>query len=154
MAFAQIDWQDFVVVETIDFTSADESLELPAPSSVAQMESMTLAQKKMASMVMESEVAPGGSAGNDGKDTEDVPAGGEEEDGDMEMDMEEEEEESAEPAVTAPQQQPPPAQAAPQPEPVEKPKEVQKQPQAAIKIRKDYVPKCTSSALALSRLSF
>jgi hypothetical protein len=41
-------------VQTIEFTVADKNSELPAPMSVQEMESMTLAQKKMAAMIMES----------------------------------------------------------------------------------------------------
>ncbi|RXK38919.1 splicing factor 3A subunit 1 [Tremella mesenterica] len=52
-AFAAIDWQDFVVVETIEFTQNDMSLELPPPTSVDKLRSMSMAEKRMASMVME-----------------------------------------------------------------------------------------------------
>ena len=31
MAYAQIDWHDFVVVETVLFTDADEQADLPPP---------------------------------------------------------------------------------------------------------------------------
>lgn len=51
VAFAQIDWQDFVLVETIDFTSADETLSLPAPTSVEELESRTIAQKREAAQL-------------------------------------------------------------------------------------------------------
>ena len=48
-----IDWQDFVVVETIEFTQNDESLELPPPTSADKLRTMSMAEKRMASMVME-----------------------------------------------------------------------------------------------------
>jgi splicing factor 3A subunit 1 len=40
-------------VQTIEFTAADANAELPLPMSVQEVESMTLAQKRMAAMVME-----------------------------------------------------------------------------------------------------
>ncbi|KZS98947.1 hypothetical protein SISNIDRAFT_447772 [Sistotremastrum niveocremeum HHB9708] len=52
-AFAEIDWHDYAIVQTIEFTQADASAELPAPMSIAEVESMTLAQKQMAAMIME-----------------------------------------------------------------------------------------------------
>lgn len=63
-AFNEIDWQDFVVVGTVELTEADQHIDLPPPRSLREMETMTLAQKKMASMIMESEAA--------GEDAEDV----------------------------------------------------------------------------------
>jgi splicing factor 3A subunit 1 len=52
-AFGAIDWQDFVVVETIEFTQNDMELELPPPTNVNRLKSMSMAEKRMASMVME-----------------------------------------------------------------------------------------------------
>ncbi|GAK62365.1 pre-mRNA splicing factor [Moesziomyces antarcticus] len=52
-AFNEIDWQDFVVVGTVELSETDQHIDLPAPRSLREMESMTLAQKKMASMIME-----------------------------------------------------------------------------------------------------
>ncbi|KAG1877602.1 Pre-mRNA splicing factor PRP21 like protein-domain-containing protein [Suillus subalutaceus] len=52
-AFAEIDWHDYAIVQTIDFTVADANSELPPPMSVQEVESMTLAQKRMAAMIME-----------------------------------------------------------------------------------------------------
>ncbi|KAG8891832.1 SF3a splicing factor complex subunit, partial [Tulasnella sp. 403] len=52
-AFAEIDWHDYAIVQTIDFTSADAQSELPPPMSIAEVENMTLAQKKMAALIME-----------------------------------------------------------------------------------------------------
>ncbi|WRT66122.1 uncharacterized protein IL334_003075 [Kwoniella shivajii] len=52
-AFAAIDWQDFVTVETIEFTQNDEQLELPPPTSIDKLRTMSMAEKRMAAMVME-----------------------------------------------------------------------------------------------------
>ena len=40
-------------MQTIEFTAADAPAELPPPMSVQEVENMTLAQKRMAAMVME-----------------------------------------------------------------------------------------------------
>lgn len=55
IAFAEIDWQDFVVVSTVEFTEGDEAglVELPPPMSISEVENMTIAQRKMAAMIME-----------------------------------------------------------------------------------------------------
>ncbi|KAF8270335.1 Pre-mRNA splicing factor PRP21 like protein-domain-containing protein [Lactarius quietus] len=53
IAFAEIDWHDYAIVQTIEFTAADGPAELPPPMSVQEVENMTLAQKRMAAMVME-----------------------------------------------------------------------------------------------------
>ncbi|EPQ58449.1 hypothetical protein GLOTRDRAFT_114877 [Gloeophyllum trabeum ATCC 11539] len=53
IAFAEIDWHDYAIVQTIEFTAADANAELPPPMSVQEVESMTLAQKRMAAMIME-----------------------------------------------------------------------------------------------------
>lgn len=66
-AFNEIDWQDFVVVGTVELTEADQHIDLPPPRSLREMETMTLAQKKMASMIMESEAA-----GEDAEDLEEL----------------------------------------------------------------------------------
>ncbi|CAO3621302.1 unnamed protein product [Cunninghamella echinulata] len=50
LAYASIDWHDFVVVETIEFTAEDERMTLPGPMSLSELESMSLAQKRMASL--------------------------------------------------------------------------------------------------------
>jgi splicing factor 3A subunit 1 len=44
--FAQIDWHDFTVVATIEFTTADDQMELPPPTSLADLEYATLEQKR------------------------------------------------------------------------------------------------------------
>ncbi|KAF9448336.1 hypothetical protein P691DRAFT_705044, partial [Macrolepiota fuliginosa MF-IS2] len=56
IAFAEIDWHDYAIVQTIEFTAADANSELPPPMSVQEVESMTLAQKRMAAMIMENTV--------------------------------------------------------------------------------------------------
>jgi hypothetical protein len=53
VAFAEIDWHDYAIVQTIEFTAADAHAELPPPMSVQEVENMTLAQKRMAAMIME-----------------------------------------------------------------------------------------------------
>lgn len=57
-AFAEIDWQDFVVVATVEVTEADQHIDLPAPMSLREVENMTMAQKRMATMIMEEEGLP------------------------------------------------------------------------------------------------
>ncbi|TFY66721.1 hypothetical protein EVG20_g4358, partial [Dentipellis fragilis] len=52
-AFTEIDWHDYAIVQTIEFTAADAASELPPPMSVQEVENMTLAQKRMAAMIME-----------------------------------------------------------------------------------------------------
>ena len=44
--FAQIDWHDFVVCETIEFTRTDEAVKLPLPTSLNELENMTIVQKE------------------------------------------------------------------------------------------------------------
>ena len=56
MAFAEIDWHDYAIVQTIEFTAVDANSELPPPMSVQEVENMTLAQKRMAAMIMENTV--------------------------------------------------------------------------------------------------
>lgn len=56
VAFAEIDWHDYAIVQTIEFTAADANSELPPPMSVQEVENMTLAQKRMAAMIMENTV--------------------------------------------------------------------------------------------------
>ena len=50
MAYAQIDWHDFVVVETVLFTDADEAADLPPPTSLNDLQSASLEQKAMMSL--------------------------------------------------------------------------------------------------------
>ncbi|KAJ8293807.1 Splicing factor 3A subunit 1 [Rhodotorula toruloides] len=80
IAFAEIDWQDFQVASTIEFTENDEAgiAELPPPMSLSEVENMSIAQKKMAAMIMEGQ--------------EPIDQGeGEAEEAEMEMDDEDEE---------------------------------------------------------------
>ncbi|KAK2753778.1 SF3a splicing factor complex subunit [Onygenales sp. PD_40] len=50
IAYAQIDWHDFVVVETVLFTEADDQAELPPPTSLNDLQSASLEQKAMMSL--------------------------------------------------------------------------------------------------------
>ena len=50
IAYAQIDWHDFVVVETVVFDEADENVELPPPQMLNDLQSLSLEQKGMASI--------------------------------------------------------------------------------------------------------
>ncbi|KAI9145738.1 Pre-mRNA splicing factor PRP21 like protein-domain-containing protein [Paraphysoderma sedebokerense] len=77
-AFLNIDWHDFVVVETVEFTENDENLEFPPPTTLMELQNMTLIQKKeaMAAEIKQQEA-----------DNEE----------DMEMDMEEEDMEESPP---------------------------------------------------------
>ncbi|KAK9480376.1 Pre-mRNA splicing factor PRP21 like protein-domain-containing protein [Lipomyces japonicus] len=54
IAFAQIDWHDFVVVETIEFTDADNEVELPEPITLKELEHASLEQKQVMSLLHES----------------------------------------------------------------------------------------------------
>jgi hypothetical protein len=122
IAFAEIDWQDFQVASTIEFTENDEAgiAELPPPMSLAEVENMSIAQKKMASMIMEGN---GAAANGDGSD-------------EGEMDMEDEDDDAA---------------AAGQPV-IEQRKEDVVEIQTAdssapVKIRKDYVRSTFTSSI-------
>ncbi|EZF70681.1 hypothetical protein H105_07121 [Trichophyton soudanense CBS 452.61] len=50
VAYAQIDWHDFVVVETVLFTEADDQSELPPPTSLNDLQTASLEQKAMISL--------------------------------------------------------------------------------------------------------
>ncbi|KAL1987743.1 hypothetical protein VTN96DRAFT_2583 [Rasamsonia emersonii] len=50
IAYAQIDWHDFVVVETVLFTEADDQAELPPPANLGDLQSASLEQKAMMSL--------------------------------------------------------------------------------------------------------
>lgn len=54
-AFLSINWQDFVVVQTIEFTEADDAVELPLPKSLRELETMSLTQKRMMQVLAETE---------------------------------------------------------------------------------------------------
>ncbi|GAA6011681.1 hypothetical protein JCM10207_004207 [Rhodosporidiobolus poonsookiae] len=70
IAFAEIDWQDFQVASTIEFTENDEAgiAELPPPMSLSEVENMSIAQKKMAAMIMEGAQIDQGAAGDDAEE--------------------------------------------------------------------------------------
>ena len=125
IAFAEIDWQDFQVVSTIEFTENDEAgiAELPPPMSLAEVENMSIAQKKMAAMIMEGKDVPGGADGGDDEAHEEQ---------EMEMDDQSDDEDEAAPAPAAGV------------EVVEQKREdvveiTQADSSAPVKIRKDYV---------------
>ncbi|KAI0201861.1 Pre-mRNA splicing factor PRP21 like protein-domain-containing protein [Astrocystis sublimbata] len=44
-SYAQIDWHDFVVVETVVFTDADDQANLPPPTSLSELQYASLEQK-------------------------------------------------------------------------------------------------------------
>ena len=50
VAYAQIDWHDFVVVETVLFTEADDEVQLPPPTSLNDLQSASLEQKAQMSL--------------------------------------------------------------------------------------------------------
>lgn len=50
LAYAQVDWHDFVVVETVLFTEADEQADLPPPTTLNDLQSASLEQKAMMSL--------------------------------------------------------------------------------------------------------
>ncbi|PYH44944.1 putative pre-mRNA splicing factor [Aspergillus saccharolyticus JOP 1030-1] len=50
IAYAEIDWHDFVVVETVLFTDADNQIDLPPPTSLNDLQSASLEQKAMMSL--------------------------------------------------------------------------------------------------------
>lgn len=125
-AFAAIDWQDFVTVETIEFTQNDMELELPPPRSVEQFKTMSMGERRMAAMVMEEPLSQNNTISTSaGGGVGGPPA--------EEMDIEEEEEEEEEvrlQRIKAEQEQ---ARA----------REIQRAAMESkgMKIRKDYVPK-------------
>jgi splicing factor 3A subunit 1 len=45
--YNQIDWHDFTVVATIEFTTADDGIDLPPPTSLADLEYASLEQKRL-----------------------------------------------------------------------------------------------------------
>jgi len=121
IAFAEIDWQDFVVVQTIEFTSTDQTIDLPPPTTVREMEKLTLNERKMAALIVE-EVG----------ERSDQRADGENEDGEMEVEMDEESDDEETKERKRKEQ-----------EEIQRARDVQAKAmgQAGMKIRKDYVPK-------------
>ncbi|KAG2226097.1 hypothetical protein INT45_011714 [Circinella minor] len=86
LAYASIDWHDFVIVETVEFTETDDQMDLPPPMSLSELENMSLAQKNMNSIIQPTQEEK---AGDVEMDIEDV---------DMEeSDNEEEEEQQQQP---------------------------------------------------------
>lgn len=53
IAYAQIDWHDFSIVETIVFTTADYEANLPPPTNLAQLQFASLEQKKLGTYKIE-----------------------------------------------------------------------------------------------------
>jgi splicing factor 3A subunit 1 len=53
IAYAEIDWHDFFVVETVEFTNQDKSIDLPGPVSLAQLQFASLEQKRSGSYMIE-----------------------------------------------------------------------------------------------------
>jgi splicing factor 3A subunit 1 len=129
LALLSIDWQDFVIVETIEFTQTDMELELPPPTSVEKLKTMSMAERRMATMVMEETAAPA-------PRPVPVPAAASVPAPVEEMDIEEEEDEEARLQRIKAEQ----AQA--------KAREVQRAAMESrgMKIRSDYVPKGESSS--------
>lgn len=129
--FNEIDWQDFVVVGTIELTETDAHIDLPPPMSLREVRNMSMAQKRMAAMIMDVE---GGSA-DEAIDSVGLvdrpgerqaqaaapatkPSKADADEGDMEMDEDSDGDEAI-PTKTA----------------------VQHTPSGPMKIRKDYQPK-------------
>ncbi|PLN82154.1 Surp module [Aspergillus taichungensis] len=50
IAYAQIDWHDFVVVETVTFSEHDDQIDLPPPTSLNDLQTASLEQKAMMSL--------------------------------------------------------------------------------------------------------
>lgn len=91
-AFAVIDWQDFVTVETIEFTQADMELELPPPTNIDKLREMSMAERRMAAMLMEEPVpAPAAAPTSAPAAPAAAPASDDIEEVDMEEDEEDEE---------------------------------------------------------------
>jgi splicing factor 3A subunit 1 len=127
IAFAEIDWQDFVVVQTIEFTSTDQTIDLPPPTTIREMEKLTLNERKMAALIVE-EVG----------ERSDEQANGVDEDAEMEVEMDEESDDEETKDRKRKEQ-----------EEIQRAREVQAKAmgQAGMKIRKDYVPKGESEPI-------
>lgn len=52
IAYAEIDWHDFVVVETVEFSDQDKNIDLPPPVSLAQLQFASLEQKRSGSYMI------------------------------------------------------------------------------------------------------
>ncbi|KNE68785.1 hypothetical protein AMAG_13426 [Allomyces macrogynus ATCC 38327] len=123
MAFAAIDWQDFVIVETLMFTDADVDADLPAPTSLLalQSEAVALKRKRLGLSAAAAPVpayappaaaTPVPTAAPAEEEEQDMDMG--EEDMDMDMDMEEDD---VAPAAIAAVKLAPTAPAVPAPAP-------------------------------------
>ncbi|KAH8548712.1 Pre-mRNA splicing factor PRP21 like protein-domain-containing protein [Umbelopsis sp. PMI_123] len=71
-AYASIDWHDFVIVETVEFTQDDEKLNLPPPMSLSELENMSLEQKRLAAMAESNQQLEETQAANDEMEIEEV----------------------------------------------------------------------------------
>ncbi|KAG8776305.1 hypothetical protein FRC12_000998 [Ceratobasidium sp. 428] len=138
IAFAEIEWHDYHIVQTIEFTSADATSDLPPPMSIAEVENMTLAQKRMAAQIMEAtapDVEAYRAANVQMEEEPDVDAhamGGFDEpaeDEELRERKRKEAEEREREEVRA--------------------REMQNGASAPMKIRKDYVPKCEHAVLLM-----
>ncbi|CAI2172378.1 10823_t:CDS:2 [Funneliformis geosporum] len=123
IAYASIDWHDFVIVETVEFTEADETIDLPPPMSIMELENMTLAQKKMA-LVNLAESQPDEKAGEIDMEMDD--------DVDMEDDDAEKEDQEQDTTPAVMEIKPPDAS-------------------APMKIVKDYTPKAYALKTSVDR---
>ena len=147
MAFAEIDWHDYAIVQTIEFTAVDANSELPPPMSVQEVENMTLAQKRMAAMIMENtvddvEAHRARQAAAEAEAAAAVGGAGAGDDDDAEMDQSEDEEDVA---------------ARKKKEEEDRQRAIARaqamqastfNPSGPMKIRTDYVPKCMSHFLS------
>lgn len=127
-AFAEIDWQDFAVVQNIEFTSADQTIDLPPPTSIDALRMMGLNEKRMAAMIVEETGAEQiGQSQTDKQTADSTEANGEM---DVEMDEDSEDDEVK-------------AQKTREAEELARAREIQAKAmgQAGMKIRKDYQPK-------------
>jgi splicing factor 3A subunit 1 len=65
LMYAQIDWHDFVVVETVLFTEADEQAALPPPTSLSELQFASLDQKAQMSINHNLRIEEGFPSGED-----------------------------------------------------------------------------------------
>jgi splicing factor 3A subunit 1 len=137
-AFAEIDWQDFAVVQNIEFTTADQTIELPPPTSIDALRAMGLNEKRMAALIVE-QTGGDQSEHADGRAPSPAPVEGNGE-MDVEMDEESEDEEAK-------------AQREREAEELARAREVQAKAmgQAGMRIRKDYQSKGTLSTVGSAR---
>ncbi|KAF3912718.1 hypothetical protein ABW21_db0208455 [Orbilia brochopaga] len=139
LAYAQIDWHDFVVVETIAFTEADDHAELPPPTSLSELQHASLEQKALMSL-----------SSNTLRIEEAMPTGFEDEngnygvqpvegDGDMDVAMEAESDNEDEETARIRERREAQARA-------EAARAEAKGSVAPMKIRSDYVPRAAAAA--------